>query len=859
MSIERKGWSRSRPLRVAFLIQDGEHASLALDGIFADCYNRWGGRFSLIVPCTEGRIISSYWRWLEAYDPDIVYSYVPLSREDVLEVHEKLSPAEYIFHEIGREPRLDVFGFKPKYGFAPLSSLSIIFRLARYTPVTEGRRIKILDVWPSETSSSFFTDNFGVYYHCRGGNVYPSDATSAANILTIIAPEIQADRQRGVPRDLDAVPNEKAAFVELTERRAISMSLASVLFAPKLDVRVHGWSESFNLVVGDSFADRVLHWNARLLLPGWLDTDIHCLRVSFAQLQDTDFLGVLGDFLKRRNRVNSGTGGQTQITIRSMSLSLEQLNEAQVLISSTKPWSVVASEVIANLEDIVPPTRELETARDLNRLGPGLFPRPDWIRFTWSAPAARPAANVPEHLADAPQRQDFASGYWLTEFILEHSGPRPRFMEENRWVLPRRWRMAGAFNVTRVERPQHVTLPPTRRSRDGNIAVVVNVEYPVEKISVPTSYEAIRYALVADGAWAEEAAEHGEIQPPSKTAWMEPSNEARYLEGVLGMSGGLQRASQFFLHPFLLDFFARLGGTPNISEEKIVPTVNRLRKKAQLESPFDLKNERERQTLARLIVKAANTLKSPLDFIGYTDLKTDWKAYRARYWAANPQLDTPDPDIDWDRREEKSLEDCLIEMRGRLMVFQGHQWTCQKCHHKNWVDLSALSTELSCEVCKRKEQTPVDIRWLFRPNQFLIESLRDHSALSLVWVLTALCTRSRRSFVFAEPSWFGYDHDKSTPDSEGDLLAVVDGEAVLCEVKSSWASLRLSDVEKFVSLAKRLRPDVALLAVMEGGAGPTAELDAAREKLSSAGIKFELLTLDTFRLEDEPDFRFYQE
>jgi len=119
MSRELKGWARARPLRVAFLIEDGEHASLALDGVFADCYNRWGGRFSLIVPCLNGRIAPSYWPWLEAYDPDIVYSYLPLSRADVLEVHERLAPAQYASHKLGREPRLDPYGFKPSYEFSP--------------------------------------------------------------------------------------------------------------------------------------------------------------------------------------------------------------------------------------------------------------------------------------------------------------------------------------------------------------------------------------------------------------------------------------------------------------------------------------------------------------------------------------------------------------------------------------------------------------------------------------------------------------------------------------------------------------------------------------------------------------------
>lgn len=84
MPRELRGWARPRPLRVAFLIEDGEHSSLALDGVFADCYNRWGGRFSLIAPCIDGQITQSYWPWLEAYDPDIVYSYVPINRADVL-------------------------------------------------------------------------------------------------------------------------------------------------------------------------------------------------------------------------------------------------------------------------------------------------------------------------------------------------------------------------------------------------------------------------------------------------------------------------------------------------------------------------------------------------------------------------------------------------------------------------------------------------------------------------------------------------------------------------------------------------------------------------------------------------------
>ena len=162
-----------------------------------------------------------------------------------------------------------------------------------------------------------------------------------------------------------------------------------------------------------------------------------------------------------------------------------------------------------------------------------------------------------------------------------------------------------------------------------------------------------------------------------------------------------------------------------------------------------------------------------------------------------------------------SLDACLIEMRRRQILFQGHRWTCRKCHHRNWVDLAALSSELSCEVCKQSPQAPVDIRWLFRPNEFLIESLRDRSVLSLIWVLSAFCERARRSLIFVEPMWLGFSDGSSEPDAEADLLVVLDGQAILCEVKFSWHSLR--SATDFVALARRLRPDTALLAVHGGG------------------------------------------
>jgi hypothetical protein len=125
--------------------------------------------------------------------------------------------------------------------------------------------------------------------------------------------------------------------------------------------------------------------------------------------------------------------------------------------------------------------------------------------------------------------------------------------------------------------------------------------------------------------------------------------------------------------------------------------------------------------------------------------------------------------------------------------------------------------------------------------------------------LSALRVRSRRSLIFVEPTLFGFTHESDSSDAEADLLVLLDGQAMLCEVKSSWHCLRTADVADFVLLASRLRPDIAMIAVMDMGHGPASVLAAAQAELGAEQIKFELLTLDEYRQADDPYLRFDDE
>jgi hypothetical protein len=844
MSENSTGWGKARPLRVAFLVQDGQYAQLQLDGIFADCYSRWGGRFSLIIPCDEAAVPAAYWEWLAAYDPDIVYSYVPLSRRSIIGLHERLYTAEYIYHEPETLRRLDVFGFKPSYRFTPLSSLSTIFRTARYNPSVSGEvSVKIIDCSHSTGATRFLTDNFGTYHTSMGTGLFPSDARTVANLLTVLTPA-DSSSTLAIPRDTEILPSELAAFKEFSQKRVTSLSLAALQFAPKLNVYSRDYGSSFNLVVGESFSDRILMWNARLIIPAWLDTDLQCLRISQVQLADAEFLDVIGKFLKYRNHVNGGSGGQPQLTIRSTSLDEAELAAAAERIRSTKPWCGVSTEKVGSLDVLIPALDVLRRSKDAAVPSDAFFARPEWTEFSWKKPYVEPPPLMPDHLIDAPSRQTFTLGLWATELTFEYKETSLTFSQGNRWALPRRWRMARAFQPSFGGGDRNHLPPPPRRSRDGRLTEFTGVGRPIQRIVIPDLATALNYAFCRDGAHARDDAENGDVYPEAKAVWMRPSNEGRYLNGVLGMVGGLEAAIEFFLHPFLADLFASLGGSPKVGPRELDRTVRRLEKLSKHRPCLDIREPENREALAHFIRVAAMDLKRPANFARHKDLTSQWEIYRTAYWQRNGGAPDSDKSVDWDAYEQGSLDRCLQALRERQVLFQGHRWTCHTCHHQNWVGLEQLKAILICEVCKQSEPAPVTFEWLFRANEFLLESFRSHSVLSVIWTLSALQRRCRYSFMFLGPTWFGFDPDSDAPDAEADLLALCDGQTLLCEVKSSWRGLTKGELDRFVALARRLRPDTALLAVMDEGSALEEDVEAANHLLRKEDIRFEVLTLD---------------
>ena len=76
--------SRARPYRVAFLVDLEACPPELLDSLFEANYGLWGGRFNPIVPVRKGEIDEAFWSLLRYVDPDLVYTYTPLTQATIV-------------------------------------------------------------------------------------------------------------------------------------------------------------------------------------------------------------------------------------------------------------------------------------------------------------------------------------------------------------------------------------------------------------------------------------------------------------------------------------------------------------------------------------------------------------------------------------------------------------------------------------------------------------------------------------------------------------------------------------------------------------------------------------------------------
>ena len=197
------------PGRSAYLVQENEHWQTLLDAIFAESFARWGGRFTLIVPCENDAICRAYVPWLEAYDPDIIYSYVDLSDATLERLHEQFGPAFLVRHDFHRREQRDRHAYRPNLPVAPLSALSVTAIMTRGDMISAPRPVALVDTHLGTQPSLFLQQNFGCYGQSLSPWPIARNMGDYLRPVIFVPPEVQANPHIMPRAEGDIVSSEK--------------------------------------------------------------------------------------------------------------------------------------------------------------------------------------------------------------------------------------------------------------------------------------------------------------------------------------------------------------------------------------------------------------------------------------------------------------------------------------------------------------------------------------------------------------------------------------------------------------------------------------------------------------------------
>lgn len=842
---------RTRPIRIAFLIPNTANHDV-LDAVMDFAHSIWTGRFSPIVVVENGLIAPAYWYWLKAFDADLICNYAQLSDAERLRLLFELDPAQIVDLDPAKGNR--VSDISEAFEVTPLSSL-LTLPLKRPQGIGPASVPVVFDVGDDSEVSRSLIDTFGSFSHSFPYQTFPDELAEFAKTVTLTREETYKDPRRLPKPSGDVAFSASEAWAAMLLRKASSLSTMSAYRSPRAELEVSDISHYFQLVIGDTLEDRVLHWNIAQFFPKWRDGELTSLRITKSELDDPAILEVVREYVQRRNRISQPNNSASYIAVRSSSLDLATLETLSDRLKHSRPWALFRTHSHDRARDILPSREKLERLQfDYPSLGRMLT---GWEEFPWNGHSLAPLELTPPHLSEMPNRSFFQLGNWAVDFALDRRVDHSQYSNVNHtWRFSRRYRMANAVRISSRDRGQFRDgLAALRRvERFGSLTTFASLQRSIQLVTMPSDEEAFQQAFVLEGT--RYPASYVPQVPRAPARRFERSDKGDYLKGVTGLFGDLHTATNFLTHQFWNSQLELWGANANATDESANQLYEKLKRRLNgraLSGESDLKN------VAQEAAGLARTFKNPWNTIRHSRLARSWEDYREKFWTryrkTNPHETAQTADVeDYARAETASFIEAVHELVAKGVLFQGITSTCRNCRHSNWFAVGNLATVLDCQICQAPMPVPLEMDWEFKLNPFLLECLREHGIQAVFWALSICRDRSRSSFFYQEPSDIWFDNPEGDRDTDVDLAAVLDGSAYAIEVKSSVRNFGATARQEFVDLARRLRPDVAVAAIM-AACNETKRrqiVENLRSLLADDTIEIEVWTLETNPLSDRP-------
>jgi hypothetical protein len=744
----------NRPIRIAYLIPFHETGlnHWIIDAVFYECYTRWSGCHTLIVPTDGSRFLhEEYESWLEIYDPDFIYSYVHLERELIEKINFLSCPMVFLEHKkhgLNEDERWQ--DYLPNWGiyFKAVSSLSTIHRFrsgARpFWIKEEAGAPAVITQWNQLDEYRFIPDNFGAALDLYN---YPNPIQGLYDTFCFTPHEVPKYMIVGTCRTNSIVE----VLQQLSVGKVLPIAWLASIFSesiPRVQSRI--WETNFNLFVGRTCLDRIHFWNARNLCGDMFGV----LLVTADQLQDNDFVTAVGQYLNKHNLIGMHSGA-AHVVIRSYTHNKEELGQIRDRLSKCTS-NMIYLDARYN-SPAIPMPGDPEKP---------YISKKGVTTFKLSEDLNEIQAKGPEHFAYIPTRfLGHDDGQWIVELGIERHNNLSQYSNVvDQWLLPRRYYVAKAFTkkLARVSRNHRLSLIPSTDSFPFRTEAI-NRTFSYD-LSLPDDEDVFRWLILSNPYILKEDLRSALNNRSCKK--MNLSDKGQNLRGVISMFDHLYDASNLLTNQYWRNVLRTWKGKGD---------DNKVRARSHFDKclPDNLASK--------------EILRAQLRFgkIGHV----------TKYLQSN-------------------LTDTLEFLVKKKIFFRIYQWRCAYCGHSNTRTFEDIKEINNCDICSTNHFAPIDLEWKYKLNDFIYRTLCEHNGLPVLWALGHLQEMNRHASFYYLPEVDLYLKDnRSNNKYEIDFLCVMGGRFYAAEVKLSAASFieKPDEIIKFIEKIKMIQPDTALL------------------------------------------------
>ncbi len=662
-----------RPFRIAFLV-DPKNEEKWFDQIIKYNRGKWGGRFNPII-FTDGKTIeSSWWNFLEEYDPDIIFSTVELDGELLKKINIFLTPLE-----------IRVINSECKYidiDHDPISILPTQENLKTVSRDFLDDRSSLIIFEVDESSPSiiktFLSRNFGLLGEERMRTYHLKRCLDSCKIKTYKI------------SDFDSL---NKSLLDLGEDRTLFTFPAQVCSLPNnfKDTSYNYDNEKFAVIVGDSFDELVYLWNRTIGISNWMRTFLTHIWLPKEIAENEIIRPGLGKFINRYTSL-IGNNNQHGVSFETFSLTEEEIKDISKkfdkLFWHPKTAKKFNNPILPDFKEHIPIfylKRNLELYR---------------------------AHSQEEHIIiNEPNVKQGGIGgqYWFTDLYIQFRPEKFSYVigQDYWWQLPKR--NSILYN-------SHIFNKPARINENGTFSVLMRRKTgfdPDENILIIKIPEdrSIFYSLFCGESYDCYHKDNRKrfLSRPFYT--IRRSDKGMYLSGIISLFPNLFNAHSLVEGRYWRKIFEKMSNYDVDKESgRVIETKNVLKKSIGRGRDFNNSEEDLDWLSNKVLILSKSFVKKEVDlrFIDFVDLGVK---ETEEYNSVNKSNQ-----FKFDEVELISSISDLIEMN---VILLGVKPRCPRCGYKIWYHINETTQKINCKGCSYDFTIKAQEEWYYRLNSLV--------------------------------------------------------------------------------------------------------------------------------------------